>query len=70
MARLAVILENGVVSDVLTDSGTPLTVEILDICEDYQDYEELEQYRCTLYSDSTLRHTDYQVVNFEEENHK
>lgn len=65
--RIKVIIENGIVQDVLTDATTAPDVEIIDVDKDYEDYEKLEAYRDKQYKDATLHSCEYSVARFDED---
>lgn len=66
--EIKIIINEGVVESVLKDQDIPVRVEIIDINKDYEDYEELEDYRDTVYDDPTLMKCDYTVASFEKFN--
>ena len=59
-----VIIEDGVPQEVLADA--PVDLEVVDIDEDYEDYDQLKNYRNRLYEDKNLKSCDFKVANFEE----
>lgn len=59
-----VIIEDGVPQEVLADA--PVDLEVVDIDKDYEDYDQLKNYRNRLYEDKNLKSCDFKVANFEE----
>ena len=61
--KIKIIMEDGIVTDVLSDdTRLPIDVEIVDICKDYEDYDDLVRYRDELYYDASyefLRNVSY-----------
>lgn len=58
-----IIITNGIVSGVLANKK--VNVEIVDIDDDYEDYEALCRYEDDLRSSKTLQDCDFTVVHFE-----
>ena len=65
--EIKVIIENGIVVDVLKNQDTPVNVEIVDVDPDYEDYEALKDYRESLFKDQSLMGCDYTVAHFGED---
>ena len=65
--QVKVILNEGIVEGVLKDQETPVEVEVVDVNKDYDDYEQLRDYRAALYEDKSFRSCDYTTANFETE---
>ena len=64
--RVKVIINDGIVTGVLSDGD--VDVEIIDIDKDYGDYESIREYEDEVYSDRSLKETDYTVAHFDEGN--
>lgn len=62
--RVKVIINDGIAVGVLADGD--VDVEIVDVDEDYEDYEALKEYEEELYGDPTLKEREYTVAHFEE----
>lgn len=65
--KIKVIIYDGIVEAVLTDQNSPVQVEVIAVNKDYADYDQLEEYRDSLYADESLHNSDFVVANFEEE---
>lgn len=63
-ATVKVIITDGIVSGVLANKE--VDVEIINIDDDYEDYEALCQYEDNLRNDKTLQDYDFTVAHFEE----
>ena len=63
--RVKVIINDGVVTEVLSDGSVDL--EVVDIDTDYEDYNQLRKYEEELRRDESLKSVDFAVANFEEE---
>lgn len=65
--NIKVIIDNGVVDAVLKDQEIPVRVEVVDVNNDYEDYEQLSVYRGELMANDSFVPCDFSVSNFEEE---
>lgn len=63
--KIKVVLDEGIVHDVLKDENEPVQVEVIDVNKDYEDYEELEDYKASIYADPSYKRCDYTVAHFE-----
>jgi hypothetical protein len=61
--KIKVIIENGVVVNVVKDSNEPVEVEIISIDNDYRDRQDLEEYRDKIYADPAYKDCDYVTTN-------
>jgi len=61
--KVKVIINDGVVSDVLADGLVDVEVVIID--KDFSDYEQLRHYEHQLYEDKSLEKINYTSANFE-----
>ena len=66
MANVKVIIKNGVVESVLTDAEN-IDVEVVDIDDDYEDYDKLEEYKESLYKAPEYKQIDHTVARFDGE---
>lgn len=62
-----VMVEEGVVHQVLKNKDMPVNVEVVDVDPEYEDYEKLRDYRDEIYADSSFKPCDYSVSNFKED---
>lgn len=62
--NIKVIIEDGIVQSVLTTDSAGVDVEIVDICEDYEDAAELKAYRDLLFRDGGYKEMDFTVARF------
>lgn len=62
---IKVIINNGVVTEVLSDGQAD--VEIVSIDKDYADYGKLRTYERELHEVSSLKSIDFSVANFEDD---
>lgn len=62
--RVKVIINDGIAVGVLADGD--VDVEIVDVDQDYEDYEALKKYVEELHGDPTLKEQEYTVAHFEE----
>jgi len=65
--QIKVVIDSGIVDDVLINREEAVEVEILDIDNNYEDYKQLDEYRHQIYSDPSLRTCPYSVARFEPE---
>lgn len=63
--RVKVIINNGIATEVLADG--PVELEVVDIDDDYEDYDKLLEYKKELHKDESLKSVDFTVAHFEEE---
>lgn len=63
--KVKVIIDCGVVSEVLADSLVDL--EVINIDEDYDDCDQLRAYEEKLHEDKSLKQIDFTSANFEED---
>lgn len=62
MKHIKLIIRDGIVEGALAEvGGEPVEVEVLDICEDYGDYEWLNAYAEELYADDRYENIPYTV---------
>lgn len=64
---IKVIIDHGIVEEVLKNGNSDVQVEVLDLDVDYEDYEKLAAYRKELYADKSFISCDYTVARFDEE---
>ena len=64
--NIKVIVSDGVVEGALKNADVPVSVEIVDVAEFYDNYETRKAYRDTLYKDPTLMPCDCDFVDPEE----
>ena len=64
---IKVIIDNGITEAVLKNQQIPVNVEIVDINDDYEDYEQLNAYRNQLYADNEYHISDHTTAHFTEE---
>ena len=62
--KIKVIIENGVVSNVVKNCDDPVEVEIISIDNDNKDRKDLEEYRAKIYADPNYMDCDYVTTNF------
>ncbi len=62
---IKVIINNGVVTEVLSDGQAD--IEIISIDKDYADYEKLRTYERELHEVNSLKRIDFSVANFEDD---
>jgi len=65
-AQIKVILDNGVIDTILKDCERPIHVEVVDCNDDYEDIDQLREYRDQLVSDTKFRECAYSSANFED----
>lgn len=65
--EIKVIIYDGIIESVLTSSVDPVNIEIVSIDEDYEDYDQLKDYRDKLYSNDAFKYCDYSVSHFDED---
>lgn len=65
--NVKVIIRDGIVESVLQDSEEPLNTEIVDICKDYADSEQLDAYIDKLYSDPSFSSVEFTIARFSED---
>lgn len=67
--QIKVLMDRGVVHDVLRSKDCPeeIEVEIVHVDPDYRDYEALEEYTAKLREDPNLVSANYSTANFEAE---
>lgn len=65
--NIKVIITDGIVEEVLTDKDLPVQVEVIDVDDNYEDYDQLKAYREELYHDPSYHHCLYTVADFKEE---
>lgn len=63
--QLKVIINEGIAEAVLVNQNIPISVEIIDVNKDYDDYEALEVYRDSVYQDTNFKECDYTVAHFD-----
>lgn len=63
--QVKVIINEGIVTDVLSDGQ--VDVEIIDIDGDYEDHDELRAYEQELHEDGSLNGIDFTVAHFEKD---
>lgn len=63
--RVKVIINDGIVTEVLADG--PVELEVVDIDSDYEDYDKLQEYEEELHKDESLKSVDFTVAHFEED---
>lgn len=68
--QVKVIMDSGLVEGVLKDQDTPIEVEVVAVDKDYEDYDQLQAYRDSLYENNSFRKCDFSVANFEDEEHE
>ena len=62
--RVKVVIEDGIITDVLSDGEAE--VEIIDVNVDYEDYDALCKRRQEVLEDDTLHEIDFTVTKLEE----
>lgn len=62
---IKVVIEEGVVHAVLKNENLPVTVEVVDVDPDYEDYQQLDAYKKQLYKDPSFTDCDYTVAHFD-----
>lgn len=65
--NIKVIINEGIVEAVLKDQNAPVNVEVVDIDPDYEDFEQLDDYRKQLYADTSFQNCDHTVTHFYDE---
>lgn len=64
--RVKVIINEGIVQDVLCDGAESPEIEVVDVNKDYEDYGELSKYQDALYADPSLHSCPYTSAHFGE----
>ncbi len=62
--RVKVIINDGIVTEVLSDG--PVEFEVVDIDGDYGDYDKLREYEEKLHKDESLKSVGFTVAHFDE----
>ena len=65
--KIKIIFRNGTTEAVLADApaGQDPDVEIVNIDDDYPDYDQLQAHAEEIYADPSMRHVPYETANFE-----